>query len=443
MSRYTKQDIFNMVEEEDVEFIRLQFTDMFGTLKNVAITSSQLEKALSNECMFDGSSIEGFVRIEESDMYLYPDLDTFVIFPWRPQQGKVARIICDVYTSDRKPFEGDPRYILKKAVEDATQMGYRFDVGPECEFFLFNQDEDGQPTTISMERAGYFDLGPIDLGENARRDMVLTLEDMGYEIEASHHEVAPAQHEIDFKYGEALKTADSIETFKLVVKTIAKKHGLCATFMPKPKYGVCGSGMHMNMSLSKDGKNIFADDNDKLGLSQEAYYFIAGIMEHMREMSAITNPLVNSYKRLVPGYEAPIYIAWSAKNRSPLVRIPSARGAGTRVELRCPDPTANPYLAMAVCLKAGLDGIKRQLPLVPSVDSNIFELTREEKKARHIESLPANLREAVLCMRDSDFMKEALGEHIFTRYTSAKLDEWNEYTRQVTDWEISNYLYKV
>ena len=443
MSKYTKKDIIRLVEEEDVEFIRLQFTDMFGTMKNVAITSNQLEKALENECMFDGSSIEGFVRIEESDMYLYPDLDTFAIFPWRPQQGKVARIICDVYRPDGKPFAGDPRYVLRRVVEEAKQMGYTLNVGPECEFFLFHTDDDGQPTTISHEKAGYFDLGPIDLGENARRDMVLTLEQMGFEIEASHHEVAPAQHEIDFKYGEALKTADSIETFKLVVKTIAKKHGLCATFMPKPKYGVCGSGMHMNMSLSKDGKNIFADDNDKLGLSQEAYYFIAGIMEHMREMTAITNPLVNSYKRLVPGYEAPIYIAWSAKNRSPLVRIPSARGAGTRVELRCPDPTANPYLAMAVCLKAGLDGIKRQLTLVPSVDSNIFELTREEKKARHIESLPANLREAVLCMRDSDFMKEALGEHIFTRYTSAKLDEWNEYTRQVTDWEISNYLYKV
>ena len=443
MSRYTKDDIFRMVEEEDVEFIRLQFTDIFGTLKNIAITSSQLEKALDNKCMFDGSSVEGFVRIEESDMYLYPDYDTFEIFPWRPQQGKVARLICDVHTPDGKPFEGDPRWILKKTIKEANEMGYRFDVGPECEFFLFHTDDNGLPTTLSHEKAGYFDLGPNDLGENIRRDMVLTLEDMGFEIEASHHEVAPAQHEIDFKYGEALKTADSIETFKLVVKTIAKKHGLCATFMPKPKYGVCGSGMHMNMSLSKDGKNIFADDNDKLGLSQEAYYFIAGIMEHMREMTAITNPLVNSYKRLVPGYEAPIYIAWSAKNRSPLVRIPSARGAGTRVELRCPDPTANPYLAMAVCLKAGLDGIKRQLPLVPSVDSNIFELTREEKKARHIESLPANLREAVLCMRDSDFMKEALGEHIFTRYTSAKLDEWNEYTRQVTDWEISNYLYKV
>ena len=432
MGKYTKADILRMVKEDDVEFIRLQFTDIFGDLKNVAITSSQIEKALDNKIMFDGSSIEGFARIEESDMYLYPDYDTYETFPWRPQQGKVARLICDVYKPDGTPFEGDPRYVLKKALKEAADMGYMMNVGPECEFFLFQTDENGLPTTNTYERASYFDLGPLDFGENARRDMVLTLEQMGFEIEASHHEVAPAQHEIDFKYGEALKTADSIETFKLVVKTIAKKHGLCATFMPKPKYGVCGSGMHMNMSLSKDGKNIFADD-----------YFIAGIMEHMREMSAITNPLVNSYKRLVPGYEAPIYIAWSAKNRSPLVRIPSARGAGTRVELRCPDPTANPYLAMAVCLKAGLDGIKRQLPLVPSVDSNIFELTREEKKARHIESLPANLREAVLCMRDSDFMKEALGEHIFTRYTSAKLDEWNEYTRQVTDWEISNYLYKV
>ena len=343
----------------------------------------------------------------------------------------------------RKVTIAIPTYKRAALLKEAVDMGYMMNVVPECEFFLFQTDENGLPTTNTYERASYFDLGPLDFGENARRDMVLTLEQMGFEIEASHHEVAPAQHEIDFKYGEALKTADSIETFKLVVKTIAKKHGLCATFMPKPKYGVCGSGMHMNMSLSKDGKNIFADDIDKLGLSQEAYYFIAGIMEHMREMTAITNPLVNSYKRLVPGYEAPIYIAWSAKNRSPLVRIPSARGAGTRVELRCPDPTANPYLAMAVCLKAGLDGIKRQLPLVPSVDSNIFELTREEKKARHIESLPANLREAVLCMRDSDFMKEALGEHIFTRYTSAKLDEWNDYTRQVTDWEISNYLYIV
>ena len=444
MSRYTKDDIFRMVEEEDVEFIRLQFTDIFGTLKNIAITSSQLEKALDNKCMFDGSSVEGFVRIEESDMYLYPDYDTFEIFPWRPQQGKVARLICDVYTPDGKPFEGDPRWILKKTIKEANEMGYRFDVGPECEFFLFHTDDNGLPTTLSHEKAGYFDLGPNDLGENIRRDMVLTLEEMGFEIEASHHEVAPAQHEIDFKYDEVLKTADNIQTFKMTVKTIAKRHGLYATFMPKPKFGISGSGMHINMSLAtEEGKNIFADENGKIGLSDDAYHFIAGIMKHARGMSAITNPLVNSYKRLVPGYEAPVYIAWSAKNRSPLIRIPSARGAGTRVELRCPDPTANPYLAMAVCLKAGLDGIKRQLPVPPSVDTNIFNLTAEEKKARHIHSLPANLREATLAMSESDFMKEAVGSHIFERYTSAKMDEWNEYTRQVTDWEISNYLYKV
>ena len=443
MGKYTKEDILKKVKEDDVEFIRLQFTDIFGDLKNVAITSSQIEKALDNKIMFDGSSIEGFARIEESDMYLYPDYDTYETFPWRPQQGKVARLICDVYKPDGTPFEGDPRYVLKRALAEAKEMGYTMNVGPECEFFLFQTDENGMPTTNTYERASYFDLGPLDFGENARRDMVLTLEQMGFEIEASHHEVAPAQHEIDFKYGEALRTADNIETFKLVVKTIAKRHGLCATFMPKPKYGVCGSGMHMNMSLQKDGKNIFADENDKLGLSQEAYWFIAGIMEHMKEMTAITNPLVNSYKRLVPGYEAPIYIAWSAKNRSPLIRIPSARGAGTRVELRCPDPTANPYLAMAVCLRAGLDGIKRQLPVPPSVDTNIFNLTAEEKKERHIHSLPANLREATLAMSESDFMKEAVGSHIFERYTSAKMDEWNEYTRQVTDWEISNYLYKV
>ena len=334
MSKYTKQDIIQMVEDEDVEFIRLQFTDMFGTLKNVAITSSQLEKALNNECMFDGSSIEGFVRIEESDMYLYPNLDTFCIFPWRPQQGKVARIICDIYTADRQPFSGDPRYVLKRAVADAAQMGYQFDVGPECEFFLFDQNNEGQPTTESNERAGYFDLGPVDLGENARRDMVLTLEDMGFEIEASHHEMSPAQHEIDFRYDEALKTADNIMTFKLAVKTIAKRHGMFASFMPKPKYGINGSGMHVNMSLAKDGKNIFADPEGEMGLSKEAFWFIGGIMKHMKGMTVITNPLVNSYKRLVHGYEAPTLIAWSATNRSPLIRIPVTRGAGTRVELQ-------------------------------------------------------------------------------------------------------------
>ncbi len=443
MNRYTKQDIIRMVEEEDVEFIRLQFTDMFGTLKNVAITKSQLEKALDNQCMFDGSSIEGFVRIEESDMYLYPDLDTFAIFPWRPQQGKVARIICDIYRPDGKPFEGDPRYILRKTLAEAARMGYQFDVGPECEFFLFHTDENGCPTTLTHERAGYFDLGPVDLGENARRDMVLTLEEMGFEIEASHHEVAPAQHEIDFRYGEGLATADNIMTFKLAVKTIAKRFGLFASFMPKPKFGVNGSGMHINMSVSKNGKNIFHDGADELGLSQEAYYFIGGLMKHMKGMTAVTNPLVNSYKRLVPGYEAPIYIAWSATNRSPLIRIPAARGEATRIELRCPDPAANPYLALAVCLAAGLDGIKNKLKPPAPVKANIFHMGKEEKEMLNIESLPSNLHEAVKEMREDKFVCSVLGDHIAKRYAKAKEAEWEAYREQITDWEISNYLYKI
>ena len=443
MSRYTKDDILRMVEEEDVEFIRLQFTDIFGTLKNIAITSSQLEKALDNKCMFDGSSVEGFVRIEESDMYLYPDYDTFEIFPWRPQQGKVARLICDVYTPDGKPFEGDPRWILKKTIKEANEMGYRFDVGPECEFFLFHTDDNGLPTTLSHEKAGYFDLGPNDLGENIRRDMVLTLEEMGFEIEASHHEVAPAQHEIDFKYDEVLKTADNIQTFKMTVKTIAKRHGLYATFMPKPKFGISGSGMHINMSLAtEEGKNIFADENGKIGLSDDAYHFIAGIMKHARGMSAITNPLVNSYKRLVPGYEAPVYIAWSAKNRSPLIRIPASRGNGTRVELRNPDPTANPYLVLALCLAAGLDGIKNKIEVPDSVDCNIYEMTPGERRAAGIENMPADLKEAVDCLVADEFLCSVLGEHITTKYVEAKMKEWENYTTRVSQWEIDEYLYK-
>lgn len=443
MSRYTKDDIFRMVEEEDVEFIRLQFTDIFGTLKNIAITSSQLEKALDNKCMFDGSSVEGFVRIEESDMSLYPDYDTFEIFPWRPQQGKVARLICDVHTPDGKPFEGDPRWILKKTIKEANEMGYRFDVGPECEFFLFHTDDNGLPTTLSHEKAGYFDLGPNDLGENIRRDMVLTLEEMGFEIEASHHEVAPAQHEIDFKYDEVLKTADNIQTFKMTVKTIAKRHGLYATFMPKPKFGISGSGMHINMSLAtEEGKNIFADENGKIGLSDDAYHFIAGIMKHARGMSAITNPLVNSYKRLVPGYEAPVYIAWSAKNRSPLIRIPASRGNGTRVELRNPDPTANPYLVLALCLAAGLDGIKNKIEVPESVDCNIYEMTPGERRAAGIENMPADLKEAVDCLVADEFLCSVLGEHITTKYVEAKMKEWENYTTRVSQWEIDEYLYK-
>ncbi|HKL80582.1 MAG TPA: type I glutamate--ammonia ligase [Mobilitalea sp.] len=443
MKHYTRQDIIRMVEEDDVEFIRLQFTDMFGNLKNVAITTSQLAKALNNECMFDGSSIEGFVRIEESDMYLYPDLDTYVTFPWRPQQGKVARLICDIYDVDGNPFHGDPRFVLKRVIKEAADLGYTFDVGPELEFFLFNVDENGQPTTTTYEKAGYFDLGPLDLGENARRDMVLTLEDMDIGIEASHHEVAPGQNEIDIKYNEALTSADNIITFKLVTRTIAKRHGLHATFMPKPKYGVDGSGMHINMSLTSDGKNIFDDPNDRLGLSKEAYYFIAGIMKHMKSMVAITNPLVNSYKRLVPDFEAPVYIAWSASNRSPLIRIPAGRGISSRIELRCPDPAANPYLALAVCLAAGLDGIINKLTLPDSVDKNIFHLTTEERAELKVESLPENLIEAVKCMEASEFIKNVLGEHISSKYIEAKKAEWEIYRSQVSQWEIEQYLYRI
>lgn len=443
MAKYTRQEIIDMVRDEDVEFIRLQFTDVLGNLKNVAITSSQLEKALDNKCMFDGSSIQGFVRVEESDMYLHPDLDTFAIFPWRPQQGKVARLICDVYTTDGQPFMGDPRYILKRVIKEASDMGYTFNVGPECEFFLFHTDDNGQPTTITHEKAGYFDLGPVDLGENARRDMVLTLEDMGFEIETSHHEVAPAQHEIDFKYDEALAAADNIMTFKLVIKTIAKRHGLFATFMPKPKFGVCGSGMHTNMSLEKDGKNIFFDDSDKLSLSKEAYYFMGGILKHIKGMTAVTNPIVNSYKRLVPGYEAPVHIAWSAKNRSPLIRVPASRGAGTRVELRSPDPSCNPYLVLALCLGAGLEGIREKIEPPKSVDKNIYIMTEEEKKNEHIESLPLTLGDAIIEMEKDPLIKKILGEHVFENYLEAKKCEWDEYNAQVTSWEIDEFLYKI
>jgi glutamine synthetase len=444
MPDYKKEDILKIAKEQDVKFVRLQFTDIFGTLKNVAITVEQLEKALDNECMFDGYSIEGFVRIEESDMYLRPDINTFAIFPWRPQNGKVARLICDVYNPDGTPFSGDPRYTLKRALEKANKMGFEtFNVGPECEFFLFLTDNEGNPTTVTHDNAGYFDLGPVDLGENARRDMCLALEELGFEIEASHHEVAPGQHEIDFKYSDALTTADNIMTFKLVVKTVAQRNGLHATFIPKPLFGISGSGMHTNMSLIKDGKNAFFDENDPQHLSKEAYWFIGGIMEHMRSIVAITNPIVNSYKRLVPGYEAPVYIAWSASNRSPLIRIPSGRGSSTRLELRCPDPSANPYLTLAVCLAAGLDGIKNKLEPVSSVDKNIYSMTAEERTAAGVKSLPANLCEAVSALEKSDFVKNVLGEHISNKYIEAKKSEWDVYRTQVTQWELDQYLYRI
>jgi glutamine synthetase len=440
MRNYTKQDIFRMVEEEDVEFIRLQFTDIFGSLKNIAVTSSQLERALNNQCMFDGSSIEGFVRIEESDMYLYPDYSTFEIFPWRPQQGKVARMICDIHRPGGQPFPGDPRYVLKRVLRQAQDMGYTFDVGPECEFFLFHLDENALPTTFTHEQAGYFDLGPLDFGENARRDMVLTLEDMGFTIEASHHEMAPAQHEIDFHYEEALVAADNIMTLRLAVKTIARKHGFHATFMPKPKAGVNGSGMHINMSLKKDGKNVFAAGDDPMGLSREAYWFIGGLMRHVKGMAAITNPLVNSYKRLVPGFEAPVYIAWSGTNRSPLIRIPAVSKESTRIELRSPDPCANPYLTLGVCLAAGLDGIRNHIEPPKCVEGNIFAMTEEERSSLGIESLPDSLPAALEEMEKDPLMKEVLGDHIYHKFIAAKKEECHRYRSQVTDWEIQEYL---
>lgn len=444
MNNYTKEDVIRIVQEEDVEFIRLQFTDMFGNLKNIAITASQLETALDNKCMFDGSAIVGFVKIEESDMYLYPDYSTLEIFPWRPQQGKVARMICDVYRPNGEPFAGDSRYVLKRAIKKAEEMGYTFKVGPECEFFLFDTDENTMPTVETREKAGYFDVGPLDFGENARRDMVMTLEDMGFVIEASHHEIAPAQHEIDLRYDDALLTADNIMTFKLAVRTIAKRHGLHATFMPKPKQGVNGSGMHINMSLhDKDGRNIFEDASDPIGLSREAYYFIGGLMKHIKGMAAITNPIVNSYKRLVPGYEAPAYIAWSATNRSPLIRIPSVKeGCNTRIELRSPDLASNPYLTLAVCLSAGLDGIINKIEPPKSVNANIYEMSAEERAAMGIENLPGTLQEAIVELEKDEFICGVLGEHIAGRYIDAKKQEWFEYSTQISEWELARYLYK-
>lgn len=431
-----------IVAEQEVKFICLQFTDILGMLKSVSITASQLEKALDNQCTFDGSSIDGFVRIEESDMCLYPDYDTFIILPWRAAAGKTARLICDVYNSDGTPFQGDPRYVLKRAIKQAADMGYSCNVGPECEFFLFHLDEDGRPTTTSHDSGGYFDLGPVDRGESCRKDICLALENMGFEIEASHHENARAQHEIDFKYDEVLRTADNVMTFKYVVKNLAYQHGLYATFMPKPVFGMSGSGMHTNISLFKNGKNAFCDESDAFGLSAAAYNFIAGLMAHIKSMTILTNPIVNSYKRLVPGYEAPVYIAWSAKNRSPLIRIPSAKGTGTRIELRNPDPAANPYLEMAASLFAGLDGIKNNMSPPPATDSNIYALTSKQRKAAGIETLPRTLGEAIEEFKNSDFMLETMGSHIFDKYVKAKQEEWREYRTRVSQWEIDKYLGK-
>lgn len=417
---YTKNDICRLVEDEDVEFIRLQFTDLYGNLKNMAVTSSQLEKALDGKCRFDAAAIENYSGEKNISMYLRPDLDTFEIFPWRPQQGKVARMFCDVYTIDGNPYDGDPRYILKRAIDKATSMGYEFNVGPECEFFLFNTDENALPTTNTNEKAGYFDCGPADFGENARRDIVLTLEQMNFTVESSHHEMAPAQHEVDFLYDEALKTADNIQTFKLAVKTIAKRHGLHGTFMPKPKKGINGSGMHINMSLMKDGKNIFNDLSDELGLSKEAYYFLGGLSKHLKAITAVTNPIVNSYKRILA-------------NKDLIFEIPSDAGENARIEFKSPDPSANPYLALAVCLSAGLDGIENKI--MPS--KNV--LTKWSAAAG---SLPETLIEAIEELEHDQVIKATLGQTLCKNFISIKKKEWEEFCGQVTNWEIEQYLDK-
>lgn len=443
MHSYSRDDIIRLVDEEDVAFIRLQFTDIFGALKNMAVTVSQLKKALDNRCMFDVSSLDGLSGEEESDMYLYPDLNTFEIFPWRPQQGKVARFICDVYRPDGTPYEEDPRYILKKAIAHAAELGYTLNAGPECEFFLFHTDDDGLPTTVTHEKGGYFDVGPLDFGENARRDMVLTLEDMGFEITSSHHEIAPAQHEIDFRYDEALVTADNLMTFKMVVKILAKRHGLHATFMPKPKSETYGSGMHINLSLSRNGVNAFQSSDDKNGLSQEGYYFIGGLMKHMKAITCITNPTVNSYKRFVPGYEAPVYMGWSSKTRGPLIRVPSGRGENTRIELRSPDSTANPYLALAVLLMAGLDGIENKIMPPEAIDENIQKMTPEKRKKLGVQALPRTLWEAVNELEKDSLIMNVLGEKLAEKIIKIHRKEYYEYSMQVTDWEIANYLHKL
>lgn len=442
MNKYNSEDILKICREENVEFIRLQFTDMFGTMKNVAITYRQLEKALDNQIMFDGSSIEGFVRIEESDMYLHPDPNTFVVFPPEIAEARVARLICDVYDSNDQPFEDCPRNTFKRVLKEARDMGYSMSVGPEAEFFLFLRDKEGKPTTITHDNAGYFDLGPVDLGENARRDMCITLENMGFEIEASHHELAPGQHEIDFKYDDALTTADKIMTFKMVVRIIAQKHGLHATFMPKPIYGVAGSGMHINQSLLRNGENAFYDPNGDLELSKEAYYYIGGLLKHAPAITAITNPLVNSYKRLVAGHEAPVHIAWAHRNRSPLVRVPTKRGSATRVEYRSPDPSCNPYLALTVLLKAGLEGIKNKIEPPAPINRNIYDMTKEDRDRECVPSLPSSLYNALKELKNDDLIRSALGERFCEKYIQAKLIEWDEYRLQVTDWELEKYLNK-
>ncbi|MBN2585988.1 MAG: glutamine synthetase [Candidatus Fermentibacteraceae bacterium] len=435
------ETVLSRCRQENVHFLRLQFTDIDGIIKNVEVPESQFTKALEGQVMFDGSSIEGFTRIEESDMVLVPELGTFAVFPWETDHGKVGRLICDVVDPDGNPFAGCPRTLLKKQLGLAEDLGFRVMAGPEAEFFLFQVDDSGYPLTRTHDRGGYFDLSPVDRGEEARRDIAMVLESMGYEVEAAHHEVAPGQHEIDFRYADAVTTADNIVTFRFVVKKVALAHGLHATFMPKPLSDVAGSGMHMNMSLlSPEGENAFDDPDGRNGLSKTARGFIAGLLNHARALVAVTNPLVNSYKRLVPGYEAPVNVAWSEKNRSPLIRVPAKKGTETRCEVRVPDPSCNPYLALTVLLAAGLDGIRNGMDCGEPVNRNIFQMSMREKRRLKIFQLPSNLFEALNLLERDAVLREAMGEHIFSHFMFNKRREWDEYIRVIHNWEIDRYL---
>jgi len=435
-----KEKILKLCKEEKIRFLRLQFTDILGINKNVEVPESQFVKALDGEIMFDGSSIEGFVRIEESDMVLRPDLQSFRIFPWSDERGRVARVVCDVVQPDGSPFPGCPRSALKAVVAEARKMGYVPMLGPEAEFFLFQRNADGRPTTITHDQGSYFDLAPIDKGEDCRREIVNVLEAMGFEVEAAHHEVAPGQHEIDFRYDEAIETADQISTFKFVVRKVALDFGLHATFMPKPIAGINGSGMHVHQSLFTNGKNVFFDAKAQWQLSKTALNYIGGVLAHAKGIAAITNPTVNSYKRLVPGYEAPTNIVWSERNRSPMARVPDRRGSGTRVEIRMPDPSCNPYLAFAVMIAAGLDGIRNKTSPGEPVNKNIFEMSQREKRRHKIDELPGDLNEALKELKKDAVVQAALGEHLYTQFLEAKTAEWANYIAAVHPWELDQYL---
>ena len=437
----TEEQIKKIIKEKNVKFIELQFVDINGQVKSLTIPSDHIDKALENEMMLDGSSIKGFRSIETSDMLFFPDVNTFQILPWREYDGtNTARLICDIHNADGTPFEGCPRCNLKRMMKEASNLGYTMNMGPEVEFFLFKRDEENHPTTLKVDRAGYYDIGPDDLGEDIRAEIVLTLQEMGFDIEASHHEVADSQHEIDFKYADILTAADNVVTFKIAVKAIAAQYGMHATFMAKPIYGINGSGMHCNVSLFKDGKNAFYDKNTESQLSDVAMYSIGGMLKHVKGITAVTNPTVNSFKRIVPGYEAPVYLAWSLANRSALLRVPAKRGNATRVELRSPDPSCNPYLAFAVILGACVDGVKNKIVPPKQIEANIYALTPEERKKKRIDSLPGSLAEALMELERSKVAKFALGEHVFNEFTETKHKEWDSFRTFVSQWELDRYL---